>query len=270
VNSAEIFDRNINLLVQKLESLTRLTLKHEKNPLVAHLIAARTKYHSGDKRDGCRRAAYAQFAIEDLQTIAKHDPNLLGHFAKRLNKASLQNYFGLRLEMRMAASLIGKSVAFQKSETPDFVLTDWQGVGIECASTHLDLESIKTAKMVVYKVASAVNAKNDYQYTTPFTILAVDVTNLLFHEGQEQCTKILADKDNSKPMLLEPVNESIFQSMLYFAYEWKPVNDSNGVILTSHYVRIDRSGISPVCKDLLEIIFPLSDEWTIGMIQRIV
>jgi hypothetical protein len=271
MNGTQVFDRNLDSLVRQLGALTGLTLKQKENPIVRHLIAAKTDYHSNERRLACARATYAKLAIEDLQIIAEQDPGLLSHFKKKLHRQlSLPSYFGLRLEIRIAASLVAKAVHFQKSEAPDFVLTDWQDVGIECTSAHLDLKSIKRPDQVVYKVGSAIENKNKYKYTTRLTILALDVSNLLFHEGQEQCLKVLADKDRSKPMLEKQVNDSVFQSLLYFGYTWEQLKEAHGVRLLYGRWRIDRNGIVPTCKDFLDFGFPFGDMWILGGLFRTV
>lgn len=248
-----------------------MTLEQREHPIVNHLIAARRDYYSNEKRLGCAKATYAKLAIEDLQIIAEHDHDLLRHFKNELHRLlALPNYFGLRLEIRIAASLIAKAVHFQKSEAPDFVLTDWQGVGIECTSAHLDLKSMKRPEQVVYKVGSAIDNKSRHKYTTQLTILALDVSNLLFHEGQEQCLKVLAEQDKSRPVLEKQVNDSVFQSLLYFGYTWERLKEAHGVRLHSGYWRIDRNGIDPISKDFLDFKFPFGDMWVLGGLFRTV
>jgi len=197
--------------------------------------------------------------------------DLLQQFKRRLRKASLQNYFGLRLEIRIAAKLIKDKIPFEKSEAPDFKLDDvtrWPGVGIECTSAHLDLECAKRPVDVLYKVIRAIESKTEDRYATPLTILAVDASNLLFHEGHEECNKILGDKDVSNPHLQGPVDASVFQSALYFTFASEPLKDGAG----SDYlrVRIDRNGIDARCKDFLDLEWPFGDWWGMRELSRTV
>jgi hypothetical protein len=262
LNGTETSHSGLNVLVSKLKTLTGLTLKQRDNPLVEHLIAARMYYAMGNFPDARRRAAYAKFAIEDLERIKDHDRDLLQQFKRKLRQASLQNYFGLRLEIRIAAKLITDKIPFKKSEAPDFKLEDvtrWPGVGIECTSAHLDLECTKRPVDVLYKVIRAIESKTEDRYATPLTIVAVDTSNLLFHEGHEECSKILADKDMSKAHLQGPVDASVFQSALYYTYASESLKD--GARTDYLRVRIDRKGIDARCKDFLDLEWPFGDWW---------
>jgi len=272
ISEIEAFDRNLSSIINQLNKLTGLTLNQRNHPLVQHLISAKRNYYFGKRRLGCAKATFAKFAVEDLQKILEQDKSLYEHFVKELRREPLplQNYFGLRLELKMAASLFKANISFKKTETPDFILTKLSNVGIECTSAHINLSSIKQPTQVLYKIEAALKNKSSYTYKTSFNILAVDVSNLLFHEGQEKCLAIIADMDKSRPILTPKVNESIFQSLLYFYYVATPVKNSNGVTLTSYYVRIDRSKINLDCKRFLDIKYPFGDRWVDGNLFKVV
>lgn len=213
-------------------------------------------------------------ALEDTQKILNHDNELYEYFKRKLNQKPLplENYFGLRLEIRIAASFIDANIPFKKSETPDFILykPSDNNIGIECTSAHLNLWSINKSRGILYKVESALKKKSSYPYKTPFNVLAIDISNLLFHEGQKKYSAILADMDKSRPILIRKVDESIFQSLVYLYYAAIPIENSNGVTLHSCYTRIDRSEINPDCKKFLDIKYPFGDKWLEGNVFKIV
>jgi hypothetical protein len=262
------FKRNLQRVLDQLKMLTGLTLNDTTHPLVSHLISAEQEY-SSNRLLGCAQAAYAKLAIEDLEVIRRRRMGLFKHFKRELQRTSIDNYYGLRLEIRIAASLIASNTVFRKAETPDFILIDFPNTGIECTSAHLDLQKTTKPSQIVYKVISAIDEKTGFKYRTASNILAIDVSNLLFHEGHETCNKILADKDQAMPALKEHVNSSIFQSMLYFSYSWKAIEDK-GVILQSFYARIDRDGADPNVRRFLDSRFPRGDVWSMGHVSKII
>jgi len=262
------FKKNLQEVVDHIKILTGLTLKNPDHPLVNHLISAEQNYRT-NRLLGLAEATYAKFVVDDLDILRKSRVGLFKHFKKELHRTSVDNYFGLRLEIRVAASLIASNTAFQKAETPDFVLLGLPSTGIECTSTHLQLKDTTEPSQVVYKVIRAIDEKTGFKYKTESNILAIDVSNLLFHEGHEACNKILADKDKTLPILKEHVNSSIFQSMLYFSYAWKAFEDK-GITLQSFYSRIDKDGADPEAIRFLDSRFPFGDMWSVGHISKIV
>ena len=262
------FKRNLQKVVHQLKTLTGLTLSDATHPLVSHLISAEQKYHD-NRLIGLGEATYVKFAIEDLEIVRQKKPDLFRHFKKELRRTSIDNYYGLRLEIRIAASLTAKNTAFRKTETPDFVLTDLPSAGIECTSAHLNLQDTNEPSQVAYKVVRALEEKATFKYKTVNNILAIDVSNLLFHEGHETCTKSLADKDKAYPILREHVNRSDFQSMLYFSYAWKAF-EAKGVTLQSFYARIDKEGADQNIAGFLDSRFPRGDVWDMRHVSKVV
>jgi hypothetical protein len=262
------FRRNLQGVLDRLKILTGLTLNKADHPLVHHLISAEQNYRT-DRLLGLAEAAYAKLAVEDLDLIRKSRLGLFKHFKKELRRTSVDNYFGLRLEIRIAASLIASNTAFQKTETPDFVLTTLPSTGIECTSAHLELKDTTEPGQVVYRVIGAITQKTRFKYKTARNILAIDLSNLFFHEGHETCNKILADKDKSLPILKKHVNSTIFQSVLYFSHAWKAFEDK-GITLQSFHSRIDRDEADPEIARFLDSRFPFGDVWSVGHISKMV
>ena len=266
-----MFIENWGNLKNKLTDLLPLISGNTSHPLTARLLSAKKSYEKGKKRLGCSEACYVQFVVEDLDLVKKHDVNQFTFFRKELRRKQLpeEAYFGLRLEIRTGASLIKKNIEFTKSETPDFIINDTQ-LGIECTSAHISLRSNVKPNEVLYKIQAAIKKKDEYEYKTSKIILMIDVSNLLFHEGNEYCNEILADKDNSYPVLEKNINDSKFLSLIYFSYAWVPVEGSNGATLHNLYYRIDSKKIDRNTMMFLDIHFPLGDMWVEGHLRKTV
>jgi len=266
-----MFEENWKILRDKLNNLLPLVSGNTSHLLIDRLLSSKKNYEKGKKRLGCAEACYVQFVLEDLDLIKKYDTSQFNYFRRELRRKQLpeETYFGLRLEIRISASLITKNIKFTKSETPDFIINDKQ-LGIECTSTHISLSSNIKPQEVLYKIQAVINKKNEYEYKTSKTILMIDVSNLLFHEGNEYCNKILADRDNSYPVLEKDVNDSKFFSLIYFSYAWVPVEGSNGATLHNLYYRIDSKKIDKNTMMFLDTHFPLGDIWVEGHLRKIV
>jgi hypothetical protein len=254
----EIFNQELTSLCDRMTKLTGLKLAQTDHPFVQHFLLARQRYESNNKRLGYKEVAHARFAIDDMERILRYNRDLFKHFRKKLLRCSADNYFGLRLELRIAATLLARKVPFKKSEAPDFVLSN--DVGIECTSTHLDLQNLNNPDEVLYKVKAAIAQKSGYNYKTKSNILAIDVSNLVFHEGQEQCAQILADKDKSIPLIRDMIGSSPFQSLLYFCYAWIPLMEGNDVNLQLLHVRVDREDMDSASRLFLDSQYPHGDD----------
>jgi hypothetical protein len=263
--SATIFERNLKDVERQLAQLTGLSTTQVSHPLVEHLVKARQNYQMGDRMLGCARATYVQLVVEELQEIGDLDKSLLRYFRRELRRPpTADTYFGLRLEINIAKTLIHHAVPFRKTETPDFVLTTLPSHGIECTSAHINLQDTRAPHSVMQKIEYAINNKNTYLYSTKFSVLAVDVSNLLFHEGQVECERILSDKDVATQALLRAINNSHFECVIYSYYAWEPAGRGNGVTLHSCYSRLDRDGIDRATSEMLDSIFPKGDVWMLG------
>lgn len=266
-----MFIENWINLEKKLTDLLPFLYRNTSHLLSSRLLSAKKSYEKGEKRLGCAEACYVKFIVEDLSLIKNYDVNLFNYFRKELKRKELpeETYFGLRLEIRTSASLIKKSIEFTKSETPDFIINNTQ-LGIECTSAHISLHGNTKPNEVLYKVQEAIKKKNKYQYKTSKIILLLDVSNLLFHEGNKYCNKILADKDNTYPVLGKNVNDSKFLSLIYFSYAWVPVKGSNGATLHNLYCRIDNKKVDRDTMMFLNVHFPLGDMWVEGHLRKTV
>lgn len=262
--NAHMFIETISALEEKV-SLMGIDVKNTKHPLIMRLGLARESYASGDKTRGRAGASYINFLLEDLATIANANKDLYQHFVSLLRQEDLplDNYFGIRCEIRTAASITSKNIDYEKAETPDFIVKSPM-FGIECSSAHLNLEVEKPPKGVFYKVLSSINEKSSKHYSTGETILVLDVSNLLYHDGRDISFSVLADMDRAKPRLKEVINTTPFSSLLYFYYSWIETEDNKKetrTTLTSRYVRVDSKNITTRVRVFLDQFFPLGNFW---------
>ncbi|UHQ18811.1 hypothetical protein LVB87_11525 [Lysobacter sp. KIS68-7] len=253
-------------LAKRLERLfgdSTSSLSH--HPVMKWLHGARDAYLSGERVQGCARAAFAQFAVEDLERILAHDENLFRHFKKALRRdRSATAYFGIRQEIRMAASLITKGIDFNKSEAPDFTLGE---LGLECTSAHL-VKGAPTNRSLAYKLASAIAKKSQTAYSTRLNVLAIDMSNLLFHEGVGSTTNTLSWTEELQASLQEGVNRSPFQAVLCFAYAWVQAGPAGGATLSNYYSRVDRDEMDSLPKAFLDNHFPSGSIWVYAQLQK--
>ena len=258
----KFFENNWNSNYSQLKDLIPLIFKQKSHPLCEWLYASRRNYHEGNFRLGCAQAAYVKLAIEDLQKVKGYDSEIFAFFKRELKRPlPSDTYFGLRLELRIASSLVSKRLNFQKSEAPDFIITGRSTIGIECTSCHLQLGKTHELRDLTYKLDSAIKNKSKYTYQTSNNILAVDISNLLFHEGKCYFPVNLADKDLLKKKLTKNLEKSAFQSVIAFSYSWTPTQVGNGATLHNFYWRYDKSSISETAQDFLNDHFPKGDFW---------
>ncbi|HCM42047.1 MAG TPA: hypothetical protein DIS66_01850 [Candidatus Omnitrophica bacterium] len=267
----KIFEFKLNELANRVK-LLGVDLRREDHPLITRLIEAKNLYDK-DKSGACAHACYVQIVMEDLDKIQRHDLKLFQCFKREIRRNPLppENYFGLRMEIRMAASLTDKKTSFTKSETPDFLINDVKNLGIECSSAHLSLHSSHDAKELFYKVEANIKKKEQSCFSTRNTILAIDISNLIFHEGKNAMFALLYDKDKARPRLTSIINRSVFQSIICFTFAW--VNADNkpsfGATLHCLYHRADRLNIDPQVESFLNKHWPLGDLWVEANIKEI-
>lgn len=258
------FENKLDELSRKIKFLG-VDLSKKESPIVERLNIARQRYAEGDKVKGCANACYVKFLAEDLELIKNEKSEEYKKIKKiiRSDLASQENCFGGRMEISMAALLAKKRIDFLKSETPDFLITNISGLGIECGSAHLELNRESPLKSIVYKVESIINQKGGKKYSVPKIILAVDVSNLVFHEGIDPSFAVMHDKDKSHPVLIKAIDNSNFVSLTYFSYSWVALDGSlkSGATLHHLYSRIDRTSIDAESKAFLDKHWPLGDLW---------
>lgn len=190
--------------------------------------------------------------VRHLQIIEKHDQKLLRLFRKMIHDTSKNwgTYFGVRMEINMAASLIQKEIDFIKAESPDFVIPEY-GVCIECTSTHRNNGSTS----LVDKIRSAIAQKSKKTYCTSSTILSMDITNIS-STYEESDNTLLAQKDALKRVVEQIIKDtnSNYGSILLFSY-FMDLRD----YFHSGYWRVDSKDITPALLGFLNKYFPFGE-----------
>jgi len=185
--------------------------------------------------------------IKHLTVIEKYDKHLLAVFRKKLKKITVERYYGERLEINTAATLIQKDIKFTKRESPDFdIFENSDTCHIECTSTHLTKNSLKN-KDDIFKIKKAIQEKSKKPYCNKQTALFIDITNLFyFGLDPEQKDKL---HDDIKKIL----QQSNYGSVLLFGYS----KGRNSNTYNSNYNRIDNEKIGNKLSFFLDKHYPL-------------
>jgi hypothetical protein len=114
--------------------------------------------------------------VKNLQEIETSKHDLFLGFKKKLKRVrSPDGFFGLSFEINTAASLIGKQIAFTKSESPDFRI-DNTPLAIEGSSVRIKPGNWKAN--LAYKISARIREKSEQRYCNPSVALFIDFTNL--------------------------------------------------------------------------------------------
>ena len=194
-------------------------------------------------------ARLGMFAL-DLKLIGRKAPELLRQYRKQLRKIERhESFFGIRFEVRIAASFLGKGYSITKRESPDFVVTiNDESVFLECTSVRFDHSKDRDA--VLYKIGRAVREKVHKRYLCGSTALLIDWTNV--------CN--FAVKYNLMPEsgeIPDYVGNLEYEgddpgSVVLFMYYSDVDNETFGM----RFHRVDYSGISPTLRIILDDAFP--------------
>jgi len=118
--------------------------------------------------------ARVSLLVANLRQIQGHDRRMLAVLKRQLFTSNEDTYFGVRLEISVAASLIRAGRTFLKTESPDFTIeSEPDSVFVECTSIHLTRPTT-TAEDLYSKLTSAVRAKGATSYCNARTALFID------------------------------------------------------------------------------------------------
>jgi hypothetical protein len=194
--------------------------------------------------------------VNHLQNVQKHSPTSFQKFKKILidTHKNLNQYFGVRMEINIANSLIKKNIKFVNGEAPDYYIPGFD-VFIECTSVHMTKDSTKNA---IEKISEAIKKKSQKPYCNNSCILCIDITNVVAFIGTEEA-QIVNDKSKLREVIKLHLkeNNSKFGCILLFRYYM----DENSNFM-SHYVRIDNENIIPSLFVFLEENYPFGDVYS--------
>lgn len=182
-----------------------------------------------------------------LEEIQAHDPNLFAGFKRELRKCmEADNYFGLRMEINTAASLIRKGANFLKRESPDFAVTLPNGKAfVECGSAHFTKPK---GYNVAAKLAANILGKCQKPYANPATARFMDTTNIFSADPRAYEDHLEHLKDHVRSCL--PSDK--YGSVLLFTY----LQNADTNRFESAYVRADGDAIDPVLSSFLDAFYP--------------
>jgi hypothetical protein len=191
--------------------------------------------------------------VKDLQTIGENDQVLLNEFKRKLHDTSKNwgTYFGVRMEINVAASLLRKHVKFVKQESPDFAIPEY-GVFIECGSSHKPDDS---SADIGDKIRTTITEKSRKAYCNLATLLCMDITNIAAKCG-DGGIEILASKNSVHRMVKQILSDTNpgYGSILLFLY-FMDTNES----FHSSYWRTDNDTITPALLAFLDKHYPYGD-----------
>lgn len=202
----------------------------------------------GDTRGRDAEIVKLYFLFKHLQELSQNHPEAYARVRKTIRKAPNEaQYFGARMEVYVAASLVRAGVAFQCRESPDYeILGNRKKVFIECGSAHIAGKSTDTIK----KISLAVSAKCKKKYANRSTALFLDATN-----------PMLKGLDNDIPdptsVLRNSIQEVIkvggYGSVLLLFYGFnEPVNK-----ISANYIRIDSPEIDSELRACMDKTYPV-------------
>lgn len=193
----------------------------------------------------------ATLLVKELQEIERYDPNLLKAFKRQIHKSVTRGqYFGARLEINIAATLIRKDTKFTKGESPDFTINkENKDIFIECGSAHLSRRKLGDLKC---KISSVVNEKSNKTYCNPSTALCIDITNIYY---SSLINEALLEKDEIRQYVRKTLEAISFGSVIVFIYAFNRELDR----FESGYIRIDNRNIDETLLNFLNECFPISE-----------
>jgi uncharacterized protein YqgQ len=190
--------------------------------------------------------------VKDLQEIEEYDVSLLKKFKNNLYESvGIDEYFGVRFEINIAASLIRNGIKFLKTESPDFTIQmETKSIYVECGSSHLSKPKSVDLK---YKIVSEIREKAKKKYCNPDTALFIDATNI-FHSTPKEIL-ITPSQFQIRTHIKETLEATNFGNVTVFSYLLN--KDRNR--FESNYQRTDHKNISKPLKQFLNKFYPIGE-----------
>lgn len=184
--------------------------------------------------------------LRQLDDIRQESSSLHSMFRAKIKKtAKMDDYYGIRMELNVASSLVRKKVDFKKGERPDFILSSpYAGTGIECTSGHFNKEEGD----ITLKLISRIKNKSSETYNNRKIALFIDITNIL-HHGFHYMGMPKTDPSIAIPKVLL---DSTLGAIILFYY-WI---DVDGKEIHSKYKRLDHHDVDEKLKSFLDMAYP--------------
>jgi len=223
-------------------------------PLGSTLIGIFTFHNAGRYADRDFELLKLELFLKHLREIETADRDLLHIYKKEIKRAgSKDNFYGIRFEVNIAASLLRKNISFHKQESPDFRINEAE-VSIECGSVRVRGGRPKDG-YIYKKIGQCIREKEKKGYQTFDTALFIDITNALFSEGV--LLNALPNKEEIRRTTLKLFSSNSFGNASLFHYLYDVEKNS----LISAYIRCDHPQIHHRLKTFLDSFYPFGDEY---------
>jgi hypothetical protein len=249
-------------LKKSLSMLLGVSTDNQKRPIARNFRQALNYLNSG-------RIRLAEFHLllliglfNDLRALREARPDVFQYFSRKLGACTrLDQYYGLRFELHVAASLVAKQIPFQKTDPPDFTLTLQEGMAyIECGSTHT--RSVTTEKALHSRLERVVRRKASKGYATPSAALFVDVSSCMSEAARNHFSGFSLALPST---IRHALRTDAFGSVLLFHHLILPPDRSprytygeNGIAMA--HTRVDSESIGDALRGLLDAHFPRLDQ----------
>jgi len=201
--------------------------------------------------DLCKGELYQlQLFVKDLNDVRNARSDVFELLkAKVYQCRTADNYFGLRMEAKMAAELVKTKLPFDYRDRPDFSV---QGgtVNIACSSVWPDISD--PVRDYRNRIASKIEKKGRLGYAKPNTLLAIDstiVTAAMANHG------LLDEKTDLNQFLANVIDRMAYGAVL----SYNTVYSGATGMLMSVYSRFDSPRMDAALLIFLDTYFPLGD-----------
>lgn len=243
----------VNTEIGRLLRYRFLPDKHAYDTVVGKILKKILEYHnSGEYQKRDRELGRMFMLIKHLKSIENYDNSLLKYFRRELKRAdTTDQFYGIRFEVNIAASLIQKDISFKKQDPLDFIIYyNSNKIGVECGSTRIR-KKVDNPDLY-YKIGSTINSKISKPYSDSSTSLFIDMTNLIHSilkaEGKP-------DFDKIREKVKSNISNKDFGSVILFTYLYIYSKSR----FESNYIRVDNSNIDNELNDLLNIHYSKGD-----------
>lgn len=251
INIDFIYHHIVSDLKEKAHKLLGIQLSSASSGLDSFLgsrfIWLDRMHHEGDQIGRDIEILKLQFLFKHLEEIRDNHRAAHQRARKLLRRAKREDqYFGARMEVYCAASLIRAAVNFKCRESPDYQLEgDFSGLFIECGSAHI----AGSGTDLIKKLSLSVLNKCKKPYADRNTILMLDVTNIMFHAARLDAEWTT---DEVRSAVSAVIDESGYGGVLLMSYGIS--KDANRII--SNFIRVDGSHASTRLKKFLDAVYP--------------
>lgn len=199
--------------------------------------------------DGAHAALFKfRFLLQDLEILITAKSIHLKKFIEKIVKSPMQQYYGIRLEIHMAASFTKKSLEYRCPDPPDFLISYKNvDINLECTSRNLTVQKKKSDVIKGFK--TAIQNKSLYEFVNNNSALLIDCTNLAFHNG----SLFWEEYETTRKFLKDEIEKTKFGCVLTFSWVWNTKDDRYEAV----YSRIDSDIISNDLFDFLDMHYPL-------------